>query len=263
MSKRKQLRSLDEAEAQEMFDHRDPVEMALDSFFADSLITAILYPVKRGKEATVYCCQAHSSTGMDLVAAKIYRSRDHRSFTNDAIYQEGRVITSGRIRRAVQKRSRFGQEVRFGLWINQEFEALGALYRAGADVPKPIALTENAILMEYFGDREQAAPSLAGSELSLKQAHSAFTSVLNNIELLLAHNYVHGDLSAFNILYWEERARIIDLPQVVDPRFNPNALFLLTRDVERVCQYFAGYDVVGNGRSIAEHLWHKFKNSQF
>jgi len=52
------------------------------------------------------------------------------------------------------------------MWVNHEFDVLTALYRAGADIPKPIARTQTAILMQYFGDRERAAPSLQSSELS-------------------------------------------------------------------------------------------------
>jgi RIO kinase 1 len=262
MSKRKQLRALDEAEAQELFAEQDPVEMALDTFLAEGLISAVLYPVKSGKEATVYCCQAPAAAGGKLFAAKIYRSRDHRGFKNDAVYQEGRVITKGQVRRAVQKKSRFGREVQFDLWIDHEFEALTILHRAGVSVPQPVARAQSAILMEYIGDHQRAAPSLGGNDLSPRQARIVFDSVLNDIERCLAHNYIHGDLSAHNILYWQQRARIIDFPQAVDPRFNPNAFFLLARDIENVCQYFARYDLLYDGRRISEQLWRKFKNAR-
>jgi RIO kinase 1 len=262
MSKRKQLRAMDEVEELEILAQQDPVQVALDPFFAEGMITEILYPVKRGKEATVYCCQAHPSTGAELLAAKIYRPRHCRSFKNDAVYLEGRVITNGRLRRAVQKKSRFGQQVQFGMWVNHEFEVLTALSRAGADIPQPIAHTQSAILMEYIGSREKAAPSLEGSELSREQARAVFDRLLSNIELWLAHNFVHGDLSSHNILYWQGQAKIIDFPQAVDPRFNSNALSLLTRDIENVCHYVARYSLVYDGRHIAERLWHKFMNAQ-
>ena len=262
MSKRKQLRAMDELEEQEILTQRDPVQATLDHFIAEGMITEILYEVKRGKEATVYCCQAHPSTGVELLAAKIYRPREHRGFKNDAIYQEGRVITNGRVRRAVQNKSRFGRQAQFGMWVNHEFDVLTTLYRAGADIPQPIARTESALLMQYFGDRDRAAPSLQSSELSRKEARTVFDNLMRNIELWLAHNYVHGDLSGYNILYWQGQAKIIDFPQAVDPRFNSNTLFLLTRDIEKVCQYFARYDLEYDGRRIAERLWHKFKNAQ-
>jgi RIO kinase 1 len=44
-----------------------------------------------GKEATVYCCEAHPSTGVEYLAAKVYRPRMFRSLRNDAIYRFSRV----------------------------------------------------------------------------------------------------------------------------------------------------------------------------
>ncbi len=54
---------------------------------------------------------------------------------------------------------------------------------------------------------------------------------------MLANNVVHGDLSAYNILYWQGDIRIIDFPQAVNPYKNPNAYRIFERDVERICQY--------------------------
>src|SRR5690348_2819317 len=127
MSKRKLFREQDELEEQEILAEQDPVQAALDSFFTQGLISEILYTVKSGKEATVYCCKANPSTGSKLLAAKVYRPRNNRGFKNDAIYQEGRVILKGQVRRAVENKSRFGREVQFAMWVNYEFEALKAL----------------------------------------------------------------------------------------------------------------------------------------
>ena len=49
---------------------------ALDAFYNKGLITCVLYEVKSGKEATVYCCQAHPSTGVERLAAKEMCIRD-------------------------------------------------------------------------------------------------------------------------------------------------------------------------------------------
>jgi RIO kinase 1 len=262
MSNKKKLREQDELAEQEILASQDPVQTTLDTFFADGLISEILYTVKSGKEATVYCCQAGPRLDAELVAAKIYRSRNNRGFKNDAIYQEGRVITEGHVRRAVQNKSRFGREVQFSMWVNYEYEALQALYKVGADIPQPFARTEHAILMEYQGDREQAAPALQFVDLPAHRVVAVFDRLMHNIELLLAHNYIHGDLSAYNILYWQNKVTIIDFPQAVDARFNPNALALLTRDIENICRYVARYGLQRDGQRIAEGLWHRFKNAR-
>jgi serine/threonine-protein kinase RIO1 len=45
----------------------------LNAFIGDGLITEIVSEVKRGKEATVYCCRASESTGRELLAARSAR----------------------------------------------------------------------------------------------------------------------------------------------------------------------------------------------
>jgi len=75
----------------------DPLD-ALEPFFKERWISEVLHIVKSGKEATVYCCRAHPDTELGLLAAKVYRAREDRSFKNDAIYQEGRVVLDKRLR---------------------------------------------------------------------------------------------------------------------------------------------------------------------
>ncbi len=62
----------------------------LEPFYLDHVITDVLGKVKGGKEANVYCCSAHASTGLSLVAAKIYRPRMFRNLRNDSRYRLGR-----------------------------------------------------------------------------------------------------------------------------------------------------------------------------
>jgi RIO kinase 1 len=82
-----------------------------------------------------------------------------------------------------------------------------------------------------------------------------FERVLHNIELLLAHEFIHGDLSAYNILYWEGDITFIDFPQVVSPRINRNAFGIFQRDVARVCEYFFKQGVKTDAKKIANDLW--------
>jgi RIO kinase 1 len=49
---------------------------------------------------------------------------------------------------------------------------------------------------------------------------------------------VHGDLSAFNVLWWRETPVIIDFSQAVDAITHPAARELLVRDVDRTAAYF-------------------------
>jgi RIO kinase 1 len=75
---------------------------------------------------------------------------------------------------------------------------------------------------------------------------------------MLQHNFVHGDLSAFNILYWQGKITLIDFPQVVDIHANKKAYFILQRDLTRVCEYFAKQGLVHNPEAILSDMWQRY-----
>ena len=229
----------------------------LEPFFKENLITGVLHLVRSGKEATVYCCEAHPDTGRELLAAKIYRSRDDRSFKNDSIYQEGRVILDKRMRKAFQKKSRMGREVQFSSWLGHEYETLRSLHAAGADVPRPYAHSGSAVLLEYIGDRLSPAPALREVSLAPEEAPPLFDRLLRDIETWLSRMTIHADLSPYNILYWEGRLITIDFPQAVDPRYNPNAFSLLERDLRNVCKHWSRYGVQADPSRLAYDLWRR------
>jgi RIO kinase 1 len=140
---------------------------------------------------------------------------------------------------------------------------MGELYQAGADVPQPLNQSTNAILMDFIGDEDTAAPILHEVSLEADEAQAFFTRVIGNIEVLLSHHMIHGDLSAYNILYWNGDFKIIDFPQVVDATHNSNALSMLARDVERVCDYFARFGVASHPAALTESLWHRYRRGEF
>jgi RIO kinase 1 len=235
----------------------------LGRFYDDKLITDVLRQVKGGKEANVYCCAAHAATGLDLIAAKVYRPRAFRHLRNDARYRQGRAILDerGKVVRddgllsAIRKKSATGLEAAHASWIEHEYQALDLLYRAGADVPRPVSHGNSTILMEYFGAVDTPAPLLQDVTLDRDEAHGLFRRLMRNVELMLANNRIHGDLSAYNVLYWEGDVRLIDFPQAVSPRENPEALAIFERDVTRLCQYFTRQGVSADARAIAADVW--------
>ncbi len=245
---------------------------SLQPFFDQGLVTDILAVVKGGKEASVYCCEATPQLGVDLLAAKVYRPRMFRSLSNDKMYRDGRDIltadgkaikkTDHRIMRAVGKKTAFGAAVAQVSWLMFEYKTLETLYAAGAAVPKPYAASENAILMSYCGELGMAAPPLSDIRLDRDEAQPLFEETLRNIELMLQHGMIHGDLSAFNILYWEGRLTLIDFPQVTNPETNQNAAFILRRDVERVCEYFTRQGVKCDAGAIAQRLIARYVREQ-
>lgn len=192
------------------------------------------------------------------MAAKLYRSRNHRSFRHDAVYQAGRVILDKRLSRAFTNRSKKGQEVQQTLWIDHEWRTLQRLHAVGADVPRPIARTDNAILMSYYGDPRTRRRACRTSRCRPTRRAPMFERLMRNVELWLANDTIHGDLSSYNVLYWQGQAIAIDFPQAVDPRFNPNAQALLRRDVANLCRYFGRFGVRADPVRIVEYLWGRF-----
>jgi len=235
-------------------------EELLDAFIGDGSIADVLYVVRSGKEATVYCCRGAAASGGGLVAAKVYRPLDRRNFRNDAIYQTGRdAAMESRTRRALANKTRHGRDVQYEAWINAEFQTMRMLHAAGADVPEVFSRSNGAILMEYFGDEEAAAPMLNRVTVPREQAEQLLRRIIDNVTLWLTNHLVHGDLSPYNLLYWEGRIVAIDFPQAVDARINPSARALLGRDLENVCGYFSKYRIRSDAERIAKALWANYR----
>ncbi len=235
---------------------------ALEEFLDDGLIEEVIGALKPGKEATVYICRAHPSTGVEYLAAKIYRERKHRSFRNDAVYQAGRTIRDARLRRAWENKTETGKEVQFERWTGHEFTTLEKLHAAGADVPRPVSRAGGALLMEYVGDSRGAAPMLRSLRPGAGEAQALFARVMHNLPILLACGCVHADLSSYNILVWQGGVKLIDFPQSVltwvggGP--SESAYGLLRRDLTNVCTYFAKFGVEADPMRLAEELWEEY-----
>jgi RIO kinase 1 len=116
--------------------------------------------------------------------------------------------------------------------------------------------------MEYFGDEDTAAPMLNWVAIPHEEAEKVLRRIIDNVTLWLANHLVHGDLSPYNILYWDGRIVAIDFPQAVDARINPNARSLLYRDLENVCGHFARYGIHADAARIANALWANYQRGQ-
>jgi len=236
---------------------------SLGPFYDEQWFDDVIMIVKGGKEASVYLCHGTPSASTDLLAAKVFRPRALRNLRKDHIYREGRArldadgleIVKDRQVRAMQKRTRYGQELMHTSWIEHEYLTLQCLHAAGCDVPTPYASGHNAILMDFIGDSRMAAPTLSSVWLEPIQARNLFERLVHNLDLMLSVNRVHGDLSAYNILYWDESITLIDFPQAINPNRNPNAYTIFQRDVVRVCEYFIQQGVEINPLKLAEELW--------
>jgi RIO kinase 1 len=207
--------------------------------------------LKSGKEADVHVVRRWVPDGTQhpvqdtYLAAKRYRTSEHRMFHRDAGYQEGRRVRRSREMRAMARRTEFGRELLSGQWASAEFEALGALWELGLPVPYPVQLNDREMLMEFIGTDGIAAPRLAQTRPGAGLLRDLFQQLRAAILMLAQRGWAHGDLSPYNVLLHEERLVVIDWPQIVDIIGNPHGFDFLERDVRNMCDWFArrGHDV--------------------
>jgi RIO kinase 1 len=201
---------------------------------------------------------------MEYLAAKVYRPRMFRSLRNDAIYRFSRVqrdeqgqAEHGNSRRgsAATRKTEKGRAAQVASWIEYEYQTQRLLYTHDANVPRPFTQIGNAVLMEYIGNVGDPAPRLSDVVLEQEEAQQLFDCIIRNIELALIHGRIHGDLSEYNVLYWKGAVTLIDFAQAVDPYHSSDVFSLFTRDVERICHYFARYSVRYNAHELAHEIW--------
>lgn len=238
---------------------------SLTHFYEQDLIADVLREVKSGKEATVFCCTSGPASRDDLLAAKVYRPRMFRSLSNDAQYREGRVVRneSGKQVRLTGKGvpsrgSAKGRAFQVSSWIEYEYATQALAYSLGVRTPRPYAQVGNGLLMAYLGDHEAVAPRLCEVEVSRGAAQDLLDGLIESIRLLLGGHRIHGDLSDYNLLVWEDQAWIIDFAQAVDPRQGDDARTLLERDVARVASALAPFGARLNVREVADSLWWEY-----
>ncbi|GAP12333.1 serine/threonine protein kinase [Longilinea arvoryzae] len=252
---------------QSSFHEREWILDYLGAFYDVGLISDVIAKVKGGKEANVYCCTSHGPRGDELVAAKLYRPRMFRNLRNDARYRAGRVVLDEYGKEvhdpksliAVKNGTNFGKGLSHFSWLMHEYQTLEILFKAGLDVPRPLACGDNTILMEYLGEATAPAPTLNEVTLDRREAQRVFDRLMDNVARMLKLRRIHGDLSAYNVLYWEGEFRIIDFPQAVDPFTNRDGFDIFRRDVTRLCQYFTRYGMRSDPQQLAAELWESSK----
>jgi RIO kinase 1 len=217
--------------------------------------------LKTGKEADVHLLE-RSVPGTDrraLLAAKRYRTAEHRMFHRDAGYVEGRRVRRSRETRAMARRTEFGRDLLAGQWAAAEFAALSRLWSDGVAVPYPVQVAGTELLLEFVGSPDGAAASrLAQLRPDPEQLVELWRQLVQALCGLARHGLTHGDLSAYNLLVHRAddgsaRLVVIDLPQVVDVVGNPQGPAFLARDVARITEWFAARGLapdVGNASDL-------------
>jgi len=200
--------------------------------------------IKTGKEADVFLLRrgVPDTSRSCLLAAKRYRSTEHRLFHRDSAYLEGRRVRESRDNRAMANRTAVGRQMIAVQWANSEFSALTEFHLAGVPVPYPVQVLGTEVLLEFIGEPDgTAAPRLADTGLRGAELAGLWQQLVESMVALARLGFAHGDLSAYNLLVHREKLIMIDLPQVVDVIANPRGGEFLDRDAGNVGRWFAAH----------------------
>ena len=204
-----------------------------------------MFLLRRGVPGTGRSC---------LLAAKRYRSAEHRQFHRDSEYLDGRRVRESRVNRAMAARSAVGKAMIAEQWAVAEFGALCQLHSAGVPVPYPVQIIGTEILLEFIGDDDgTAAPRLAELRPTGTELVDLWHQLTEALRMLARHGLVHGDLSAYNLLVHEGRLVMIDLPQVLDVIAHPRGAEFLERDVANVSHWFTSHGLADVVATVTVH----------
>jgi len=213
--------------------------------------------LKTGKEADVHLVRRAlpDDSAECLLAAKRYRSSEHRQFHRDSGYLEGRRMRRSRENRAMSHRTSFGRNLIAEQWAVAEFAALSRLWTLGVPVPYPVQRDGIELLLEFVGEPDgTAAPRLAQLRPGPDELEDLWFQTLGALDVLASEGLAHGDLSAYNILVHDGRIVLIDLPQVVDVVANPSGTEYLSRDVHNIAAWFAARGLQVDATDLAMDL---------
>jgi len=215
-------RSEDYQVIEEVFDRS--TLMTIYDFMNNGAIDEIHGVVSAGKEARVYW--GKDTQGKEL-AIKIY-------LTTSADFKKGMIPY-------IEGDPRFSHVRRdtrslIYVWAQKEFKNLRRAQEAKVNVPEPLAVQKNVLIMEFVGKNGTRAPLLR--ETTLNDPKKVFRLLLTYLKRLYQKaDLVHADLSEYNIMIWKGRPVIFDVAQSVLTK-HPMADRFLRRDLENLHKYF-------------------------
>jgi len=192
--------------------------------------------VKEGKESIILS----GSSADGPIAIKVYRKRA------DFKVMWRYIVGDPRFKRMKKRR-----QAMVSLWCRREFKNLKTAYNKGVICPKPLAMSENILIMSFIGEDNVPAPRLI--DIKLENPKKVYNSVIKNLKLLIKAGLIHGDLSAYNILM-SDKPYFIDLSHGTVIK-NPMAEELLKRDIKNTNSYFSKLNVnIKDSKKLFEEL---------
>lgn len=178
-------------------------------------------PIAIGKEANIF--SAKTKTGRVMV--KIYRLE-----TCDFNRMYDYLKVDPRFLHLKSKK----RKVIFA-WAQREYRNLLKAREANIRVPTPLAFLNNVLVLEFIGSGGEIAPRL--KDKPPKNKKKFLMDIISQMKKLHRAGLVHADLSAFNILNFNEKPVFIDFSQCTTLK-NPHAEEYIARDIRNISNFF-------------------------
>ncbi len=136
-------------------------------------------------------------------------------------------------------------------WVQREYRNLMNAREAQVNVPIPITFSNNILLLEFIGKNGYIAPKL--KDKAPKNKKEFFDKIIENMRKLYKAGLVHADLSAFNILNFNENPVFIDMSQATTKE-HPRAEEFLDRDVKNICNFFNKIGFKADEKNILKRI---------
>ncbi|KAL3660913.1 hypothetical protein V7S43_013930 [Phytophthora oleae] len=215
----------DRATTEQVLDPR--TRMILYKMLNHGIVTEINGCLSTGKEANVY--HARLPDGREG-AIKVYK-------TSILVFKDREKYVSGEFRfRHGYSKSNPRKMVK--LWAEKEMRNLRRLRDADIFCPAPILLRSHVLLMDFIGRDGWAAPRLKDAKISDNRYRECYIYCVKMMRTMYQKcRLVHGDLSEYNILYYQSKLYFIDVSQSVEHE-HPSANDFLRKDCRNIADYF-------------------------
>ncbi len=190
--------------------------------------------ISTGKEANVLKCLKDN----DYFAVKIYRIA-----TSD--FKKMNLYIDGDPRFNIRHNNK---RQLITAWVLKEYKNLERLSNANVNVPKPITALNNVLMLEFIGDKN-GIPAKTVKYQKPNDIEKFIEKLLDETyKLIHDAKLVHGDLSVYNVMNFNEEPVIIDVSQSVISD-HPLAKQLLERDIENL---YNDFKKLGSKISLSE-----------
>jgi len=231
---------LDRKTQDEVFDKQ--TLSTFEKLISDRVIDIVDFPISTGKEGNVF---RGVTPDKKPVAIKVYRiSTSTFKHISKYILGDPRFKSLSKNRRDI-----------IYAWTKKEYKNLQRAIKVGINVPRPIKSINNVLVMEYLGTTSSPAPLM--KDVELENSKKTFETIIDYISKMYNKaDLVHGDISAFNVLFHKNKPYIIDFGQGVLVE-HPNSLEFLKRDIHNVVSYFKKLGVHADESKIFEEITKK------